>query len=169
MQQFMLQNIFNWCTTRSRTYQTTSNTTKFKQISIEIPIRYIWKRNLPSSTSEGASLWGIPRETPTGEPRRKINLKFIPIKATIHWFRTSESAYSWYIPRVTSKVEPGKNPIKILSSKHSAVIPRKTKISKNKNWHNQSGYTEITAPWYPRSWKNNKKCHQSGNNQYIQI
>ena len=65
--------LFNSCTTKSIACQPPSHTRKFPQGSIDIPSRYIWKRNLPSSIYEGDSQGGIPRETPTGEPRRKNN------------------------------------------------------------------------------------------------
>ena len=50
------------------------------QGGIEEPIRNIQKKQLPSSTSKGASQGGSPRETQRGEPRKRPNEKCIPIK-----------------------------------------------------------------------------------------
>ena len=43
---------------------------KCTQLGIDIPGRYLWKINILSRTSEGDNQGGIPRETPTGEPRK---------------------------------------------------------------------------------------------------
>ena len=92
---------FNSCAVKPSTFQPTSHTMKCTKLSIEIPRGGIWKRNLPRSTSKGASQGGIPRKTPTGETRRNPNKKFIPIKATIHQCRTSEVSYRGDILRGT--------------------------------------------------------------------
>ena len=99
---------FNSFTTVSRTSKPTSHTRKFTQGRIEIPTRDILKIKTPSSISEGASQWGIPRRTPKGEPRRNRNKKCIQIKA-IRQYIIVKVAYCRGIPRVTPTSAPSKN------------------------------------------------------------
>ena len=103
---------FNLRTSESSTSNPTIQTRKWKKVGIEDPIRNIYKSKPPSSTSEGASQGSIPRETPTGDPRKNPNGNCIPIK-DIYQLRTFEGAYCGEIHRGTPTSEPSKKRLKI--------------------------------------------------------